>query len=137
MPAQGLRLPIDSSRVRLFTTGARAKAGKGGEKAVDKATGELLYEVHVTAVPLDSPEAQQWVIAVVGDPGELAIGEPVEVVDLVAAEWSFFDEEAKRMRQGISLKAASVRALSRPGSRPSVSAGQPTPANGLKEPVKP
>jgi hypothetical protein len=136
MPAQGLRLPIDSSRVRLFTTGARAKAGKGGDKAVDKATGEFVYQVHVTAVPLDSPEAQQWVIGVVGDPGELGIGEPVEVVDLVATEWSFFDEEAKRMRQGLSLKAAAVRAIGRPGGRSAGNPGQPTVANGQKEPVK-
>jgi hypothetical protein len=127
MPAPTLRLPIDTSRVQLITTGAEAK--RGGEKgapAVDRETGEVLHRVYCAAVFPGSPQPQMWAIDVVGDPGQLPLGAPIHAINLEARSWEFVVEGS--LRHGISLKADRVEVNVRPGAQ--------SAANGKAEAIK-
>lgn len=129
MPQVKLRIPVDTSRVSLITTGGTERI-RDGEVAVVKETGEVKFRVYVIAVFDGTPVPQTWPVDVVGDPGNLPLGSPVKAINLEARPWEMPDgNDPRRTITGITFAADKVELVAPPtnGSRP---------AAAEKEPVK-
>jgi hypothetical protein len=67
----------------------------------------------VVAVFLGSPQPQTWAINVLGDPGELPLGQPVKVTNLEFQDWAMTDEKGKA-RSGYTFVAERVELVNPP-----------------------
>jgi hypothetical protein len=135
-----IRIPVDLSggRVTLITTGAeqRVKDRATGELNKDPETGETLYRAWVAVLEAGRVQPQVWGIGVVGDPGDMPLGQPVRVTNLWASPWEMPDKQNPgKTVTGMSFRADKVELLN-PPSRPALGADQKAPANGVKDPVK-
>jgi hypothetical protein len=121
MPIAKLRIPVDTSRVSMITTGA-AERIRDGEVATVKETGEVKYRIYVIATFPGSPVPQTWPVDVVGDPGSFPLGAPVKCVNLEARPWEMPDSQNPgRMVTGMSFAADKVEVVSPPnGHKPAV-----------------
>ena len=130
MPQAKLRIPVDTSRVSLITTGGTERL-RDGEVAVVKETGEVKFRVYVIAVFHGNPTPQTWPVDVVGDPGNLPLGAPVKATNLEARPWEMPDgNDPRRTITGITFAADKVELVAAPGN------GSRPVAPLEKEPVK-
>jgi hypothetical protein len=136
MPQVKLRVPVDTSRLSLITTGAEARIADRdtGALATDTKTGLGKFKVHLTVVFHGSPVGQNWAVNVVGDPGDLPLGQPVKATNLELQDWVMTGTDGKA-RSGLNFVADKVE-LVNPPSRPAFGADQKAPANGVKDSVK-
>jgi hypothetical protein len=130
MPQAKLRIPVDTSRVSMITTGGTERV-RDGEVATVKETGEIKFRVYVIATFPGSPVPQTWPVDVIGDPGSLPLGAPVKCVNLEARPWEMPDSQNPgRTITGTTFAADRVELV----AAPSNSHRQPA---GDKEAVKP
>ncbi|MFJ9728573.1 hypothetical protein ACIRP3_38105 [Streptomyces sp. NPDC101209] len=101
------QIPVDTSAMTVMLIQAPEKKVKNrdtGEIAVDKQSGQVLYNVNVAVIVDGRPDAVTVVVAEDGIQSDLMPGLPVELPGLMARPWE------NDFGHGISYRAIAVAA---------------------------
>ena len=111
------QIPVDTSAATVMvakTPQPKVKDRRTGEIATDAETGAKLMTVDVMFAANDEVEILSVTVPEPGISGELAMGTPVALTELIARPWE--NDFNGQKRHGIAFRAVAVTSLAATGS---------------------
>ncbi|MCL7497391.1 hypothetical protein M8I34_39215 [Streptomyces sp. MCA2] len=112
------QIPVDTSAATVMVAKQpqiKVKDRRTGEVALDVETGAKLMTVDVMFAANDAVEILSVTVPESGVSGELGMGTPVALTDLIARPWE--NEFNGQKRHGIAFRAVAVTSLAAGGSQ--------------------